>query len=173
MILTELPIGLAGGARTRPLELADLPTVHRLELELFPQDAWPIDMFLAEVQHPTRAYLVLEKPQEDGNYSIIGYAGCMTVGDTADVQTIAVIPSQEGYGYGRALLDFMSREAAARGAEQILLEVRADNPRAQRLYTRNGYEHIHTRPGYYGGGVDALIMRQDLTTSPKNQVDHD
>lgn len=167
----HLPTGLADGATARLMELADLPAVHTLELQLFPQDAWPIDMFLAEIQHPTRTYLVLEKPDTAGNVQVIGYAGCMTVGDTADVQTIAVTPDQEGHGYGRALLDFMTREATARGAERILLEVRADNPRAQRLYTRNGYTHIHTRPGYYGGGVDALIMQKTLT--PATEEHHD
>lgn len=165
MLLSPLPQGLAEGARLRELTLEDLPAVHALELKLFPQDAWPIDMFLAEVQHPSRGYLVLEVPGE-GGYQLAGYAGLMSLGDTADVQTIAVVPDQEGKGYGRAMLTYLAQEASARGAEQILLEVRADNPRAQRLYARNGYQQIHTRRGYYPGGVDALIMRAQLT--PQN-----
>jgi ribosomal-protein-alanine N-acetyltransferase len=40
--------------------------------------------------------------------------------------------------------------------------VRADNPRAQRLYLRFGFEQIHVRPRYYRDGVDALIMRLQL-----------
>ena len=38
----------------------------------------------------------------------------------------------------------------------------ADNPRAQQLYLRFGFEQIHIRPRYYRDGVDALIMRLQL-----------
>lgn len=145
------------GYAVRQLQLTDIEAVHTLELALFPADAWPLDMFLAEVTHETRGYIVAEF---DGK--VIAYAGVMSVGDTADVQTIAVAPDQEGKGLGRAMLIWMCDEAKARGAEQILLEVRADNPRAQDLYTRNGFAHIHTRKRYYNDGVDALIMLKEL-----------
>ena len=62
----------------------------------------------------------------------------------------------------------MIAEAGLRGAEALLLEVRADNEPAQALYAKHGFEHIHTRRGYYpsaGRGepaVDALIMRRPL-----------
>ena len=52
----------------------------------------------------------------------------------------------------------MHERARELGAERILLEVRADNPRAQRLYERNGYRAIHVRCGYYDDGTDAIIM---------------
>lgn len=161
MLQATLPTDLAQGARIREMTLHDVPAVHTHELELFPADAWPLEMFLAEISHETRGYVVLESAEPARE--IIGYAGVMSVAETADVQTIAVLPAYEGRGYGRALLDFLAREAAARGAEQILLEVRADNPRAQDLYLRNGYEQIHVRRRYYNDGVDALMMRRDLT----------
>lgn len=174
MLLTDLPTGLADGARAREMTLHDIPAVHALEMQLFPADAWPLDMFLAEITHETRGYIVLEIPT-DTEMQVIGYAGLMSVADTADVQTIAVTPAFEGRGYGRALLDFLAREAVARGAEQILLEVRADNPRAQDLYLKNGYQQIHVRRRYYNDGVDALIMRRDLTeiTPVQGETSHD
>lgn len=145
------------------MTLMDVPAVHTLESQLFPADAWPLDMFLAEIVHPTRGYIVLETvPEGSSETEIIGYAGVMSIAETADVQTIAIAPHHEGKGYGRTLLDFLTREARARGAEQILLEVRADNPRAQDLYQRNGYQQIHVRRGYYNDGVDAIIMRKEL-----------
>ncbi|MFW0182450.1 ribosomal protein S18-alanine N-acetyltransferase [Rothia sp. CCM 9417] len=163
MSLAALPTGLAGGVTARPMTLHDVPAVHTLELALFPADAWPLDMFLAEITHPSRAYILLEAPASDtGPAQVIGYAGCMSVADTADVQTIAVLPACQGLGYGRAMLDYLAREASARGAEKIMLEVRADNPRAQDLYRRNGYQHIHTRRRYYRDGVHALIMSKEL-----------
>lgn len=151
------------GARLRVAELADVQAMHRMETTLFPSDAWHIDMFLEELTHPTRTYYMLELPVEnpendEDNWRAIGYCGSMVVADTADVQTIGVLPEYEGRGFGRAMLEQMHERAREQGAERILLEVRADNPRAQRLYERNGYRAIHVRRGYYDDGTDAIIM---------------
>ncbi len=154
---------LALGARLRVAELADVQAMHRMETTLFPADAWHIDMFLEELTHPTRTYYMLELPGEnpendEGDWRAIGYCGTMVVADTADVQTIGVLPEYEGKGFGRAMLEQMHERARELGAERILLEVRADNPRAQRLYERNGYRAIHVRRRYYDDGTDAIIM---------------
>lgn len=155
--------GLAIGARLRVAELPDVQAMHAMETTLFPADAWHIDMFLEELTHPTRTYYMLELPVEnpesdEGGWRAIGYCGTMVVADTADVQTIGVLPEYEGHGFGRAMLEQMHERAREQGAERILLEVRADNPRAQRLYERNGYRAIHVRRGYYDDGTDAIIM---------------
>jgi [ribosomal protein S18]-alanine N-acetyltransferase len=43
----------------------------------------------------------------------------------------------------------------------VLLEVRADNEVAQRLYTRRGFEEIGRRRGYYQpSGDDAVVMKR-------------
>ncbi|WP_258806237.1 ribosomal protein S18-alanine N-acetyltransferase [Pseudarthrobacter sp. NS4] len=137
----------------------DVPAVNALEQRLFPVDAWPLDMFFDELAQPeTRRYLVAEST--DG---IVGYAGLMCIEPIADVQTIAVVPGYEGMGIGSTLLTNLIDEARRRNAADVLLEVRADNPRAQRLYLRFGFEQIHVRPRYYRDGVDALIMRLQLT----------
>ena len=154
---------LALGARLRVAELADVQAMHRMETTLFPADAWHIDMFLEELTHPTRNYYMLELPVEDpesdeGGWRAIGYCGTMVVADTADVQTIGVLPEYEGHGFGRAMLEKMHERAREQGAERILLEVRADNPRAQHLYEHNGYRAIHVRRRYYEDGTDAIIM---------------
>jgi ribosomal-protein-alanine N-acetyltransferase len=157
--------GLSGQARligpevtVRDMLPADIPAVHELEVRLFPVDAWPLQMFVDELSQPeTRRYLIAETP--DG---IIGYAGLMCIEPIADVQTIAVIPEYEGKGIGTALLTELINESRRRGAADVLLEVRADNPRAQQLYRRFGFEQIHVRRNYYRDGVDALIMRLEL-----------
>ena len=146
------------GVILRNMTAADIPAVHELERRLFPVDAWPLQMFAAELaQAQTRRYLVAERAGE-----IVGYAGLMCIQPIADVQTIAVVPEEEGRGIGSALLTELIRESRLRRAEDVLLEVRADNPRAQQLYRRYGFEQIHVRPRYYRDGVDALIMRLRL-----------
>ncbi|MCC3296607.1 ribosomal protein S18-alanine N-acetyltransferase [Arthrobacter caoxuetaonis] len=139
---------------------ADIPAVDTLEKAMFPVDAWPTQMFYDELaQSDTRSYYVAQAP--DG--TVIGYAGLMCVLPIADVQTIAVNSGHEGAGTGSRLLATLLDEAKSRGADDVLLEVRADNPRAQDLYRRFGFEQIHVRPRYYRDGVDALIMRLYLS----------
>jgi N6-L-threonylcarbamoyladenine synthase/ribosomal-protein-alanine N-acetyltransferase len=54
-------------------------------------------------------------------------------------------------------------EARDRGATEVFLEVRADNPPAQQLYERLGFEPIAVRAAYYQPeGVDAVIMRLSI-----------
>lgn len=153
----------------RPMTAADIAPVLELENRLFPRDAWPESFFYDELSHAepsasperaTRWYWVME--QRSPEPRILGYAGMMCVLPIADVQTIAVAPEAQGRGLGTRLLRTIIEAARQRRAEQVLLEVRADNPGAQALYRREGFEHIHTRPRYYPGGEDALIMQKPL-----------
>lgn len=179
MLLPPDPV-LPAGYAMRPMEWSDLPGVHALEERLFPLDAWPLSFFEEELaqagpEHDggTRAYRVITGPVPgdagEGAGTVVGYCGLMCVPPLADVQTIAVVPEAEGHGLGTAMLQWMAIESGRRRARDLLLEVRADNQRAQALYTRHGFEHIHTRAGYYPGDaeagtgrVDALIMRRHL-----------
>lgn len=146
---------------TRVMTVADLTEVWELEKTLFPVDAWPFDMFVGELAlTDTRNYWVVEDAGR-----IVAYCGLMCVLPLADVQTIAVIPEYEGRGIGSHLLRTMVECAVGRSATDLLLEVRADNPRAQGLYERFGFESIHRRPRYYRDGVDAVIMRKVLIPS--------
>ncbi|MBY8881817.1 ribosomal protein S18-alanine N-acetyltransferase [Actinacidiphila acidipaludis] len=149
----------------------DLDAVLALEHDLFPEDAWSRGMFwseLADARHPaaTRTYVVAE--QGDGR--IVGYAGLAAVAGTADVQTIAAARDHWGTGLGALLLTTLLRAATAAECHEVLLEVRVDNPRAQRLYERFGFAAIGVRKGYYQpGNVDAVVMR--LADPAQNTVE--
>jgi ribosomal-protein-alanine N-acetyltransferase len=147
--------------RLRELRRADMPRIMALELELFPEDAWTPEMFDSESAQPAsrRLYLVAEEGD-----TLAGYAGMMfTGGPQADVVTLAVDPSRWGRGTGTALLTALVDEAARRGCTEVLLEVRQDNPRARRLYQREGFTEVGIRRGYYQpSGVDAVVMRKAL-----------
>ncbi|WP_176735631.1 ribosomal protein S18-alanine N-acetyltransferase [Actinacidiphila rubida] len=139
----------------------DLDGVLALEHDLFPEDAWSRGMFwseLADTGHPaaSRTYLVAE----DGAGRLVGYAGLAAIAGTGDVQTIAAARDHWGTGLGARLLTELLRAATAAECHEVLLEVRVDNPRAQRLYERFGFAAIGVRKGYYQpGNVDALVMR--------------
>ena len=78
------------------------------------------------------------------------------------MQTVGTVAAAQGRGIGAAQLRWMAAEAAARGASALMLEVRASNAVARRLYARHGFEELHVRRRYYPGGEDAVIMRKAL-----------
>lgn len=143
--------------QTVPFRWWHIPQVVQLERELFPEDAWSPEQFWQELAQPTRSYVVVETGDE-----VVAYAGAFITPPDADVQTVAVRASAQGHGLGRALVERLLEEMARRGARQALLEVRADNASALRLYERLGFERIAQRSRYYPDGGDALIMRRSL-----------
>jgi [ribosomal protein S18]-alanine N-acetyltransferase len=142
----------------RPMRWWDVEALLPLERELFGPDAWSAETWWGELAQvgsrgAARWYVVA---CEDA--SICGYAGTSVNGSEAEVMTIAVAPAAQGAGLGARLLKALLQNACERGATQMLLEVRADNDAAQRLYARHGFEQIARRRGYYGD-TDGLIMR--------------
>ncbi|GHF88876.1 ribosomal-protein-alanine acetyltransferase [Streptomyces filamentosus] len=152
---------VTGEAVLREMRWWDLPEVLALEADLFPEDAWSEGMFWSELAHArgpraTRRYVVAEAPSGE----LAGYAGLAAAGGLGDVQTIAVSRAQWGTGLGARLLTDLLQHATAFECDEVLLEVRVDNTRAQKLYERFGFEPIGFRRGYYQpGNVDALVMR--------------
>ncbi|WP_182478446.1 ribosomal protein S18-alanine N-acetyltransferase, partial [Clavibacter phaseoli] len=150
----------------RTAEVADLPALMHLETTTFVSDAWSADAMRGELT-ARHGWYVVAVDEADG--AILGYAGlsCPRGAHAADVQTIAVADGSRGRGIGRALLTRLVAEAHSRGAREVLLEVRADNPVAQSLYSSLGFEAIAVRPHYYQpDDVDAVVMRVALTATP-------
>ena len=135
---------------------ADLPTLFAIEAELYPIDAWSLDIFDSEFDGipDTRYYVVAESDE------IIGYAGLFSplAGEVADIQTMTVVKSEQGKGIGKALLKLLVIEALRREAPDVLLEVREDNASAIGLYQSAGFEEISRRKNYYAPGIHAVIM---------------
>ena len=144
----------------RRATLDDVPGIMELERSTFVSDAWSEHAMAAEVGGDHRYYLVAFEPEHPER--VDGYAGLLALGAgaDADIQTIAVAPHARRHGLGRALMRALIGEARKRGARDVFLEVRADNPAAQSLYRSLGFQEIGVRPKYYQpDGVDALVMR--------------
>ncbi|MFD2341035.1 tRNA (adenosine(37)-N6)-threonylcarbamoyltransferase complex transferase subunit TsaD [Clavibacter tessellarius] len=155
----------------RPATLDDLGALMHLETTTFVTDAWSSDAMRGELASRHGWYAVAV---DEGTDAILGYAGlsCPRGAQAADVQTIAVAEPARGRGIGRALLTRLVAEAHARGAREVLLEVRADNPVAQALYSSLGFEAIAVRPHYYQpDDVDAVVMRVALGATPPSVAD--
>lgn len=138
----------------------DLDAIMAIENRSFPTDAWSAEAMAAELASPHGRYLVDE---HDG--VVVGYGGVRALRGSADadIQTIALDADHRGAGRGRALLRALLDAARERGAREMFLEVRADNPSAEGLYLSEGFVEIGRRPRYYQpDGVDAIVMRLAL-----------
>ena len=143
----------------REMAWPDIPVLAALDAELFRDDAWSEPTWWAELAgRPSRDYVVAA----DGD-RITGYAGLNHGGDVADVMTLAVAPGAQGGGLGDELLTELVGRADRGGAGALMLEVRADNGPALRLYARHGFERISVRRRYYQpGDLDAIVMRRRI-----------
>jgi ribosomal-protein-alanine N-acetyltransferase len=141
----------------------DLDTIMALETSTFASDAWSADSMSSELRSEHTYYLFAF--DSSSPKVLAGYGGLLAPqgsGD-GDIQTLAVAESARRNGLGRTLVTALVAEAAARGATQVFLEVRADNPAARALYDSLGFEQIAIRENYYQpDGVDAQIMRVTL-----------
>ena len=145
-------------APVRTATVDDLAAVMAIEHASFPTDAWS-EPAMRETFESGDAFVA------EDDRGVVGYAAVLAPAGSgdADVLTIAVAEASRGEGTGRALLDAMVGTAVDRGARRVFLEVRADNPVAQHLYTVRGFRPVGRRPRYYlPYGVDAVVMRLDL-----------
>jgi tRNA threonylcarbamoyl adenosine modification protein YeaZ/ribosomal-protein-alanine acetyltransferase len=153
------PGGVGGRMRLREMVWQDIPVLAGLDAQLFVGDAWDEPTWWAELAaRPRRDYVVAV---EGGQ--VVGYAGLDHGPDVADVMAVAVAPGHQGRGLGDELMRELGRRAAAAGAGALVLEVRADNAPALRLYQRHGFEQVRVRHRYYQpDDVDALVMRRRI-----------
>ena len=95
------------------------------------------------------------------NNQIIGFAICQTVSDEATLFNIAIVPSHQGNGLGKLLLNELIARLKEKGVQTLWLEVRESNP-ARFLYEKIGFNKVDIRKNYYpkpsGGRENAVVM---------------
>ena len=92
----------------------------------------------------------------DGKFA--GYAGMLCVLDEGQICNVAVCPAFRRMGVGEALMAAQREIALSRGITVMMLEVRASNTAAQRLYEKMGWEKLGTRKNFYSSPrEDALL----------------
>lgn len=140
--------------RITPMRRRDLKAVIAIERRIFPSP-WSIGLYMSEIAQPaTRAYFTAFVGEE-----LVGYAGMMVVVGEAHVTNIGVAPEWQRHGVGRRLLLCLAREARARSAQHLTLEVRVSNVGAQALYHEFGFVPAGIRKNYYAEvHEDALVM---------------
>ena len=139
---------------------------------------WPPSAYLHELNDPGGRVWVAEQTLEApleyrspfpgpiegfirpaGGPAVVGVVVVWLVVDEAHIATLAVHPELRRQGIGQRLLCTALAEAAQAGAVAAMLEVRAGNITAQKLYQNFGFETVGRRPRYYRDNQeDALLM---------------
>ena len=83
----------------------------------------------------------------DGEFA--GYAGMLCVLDEGQICNVAVCPPFRRMGVGEALMTAQRNAGLIRGLSVMMLEVRASNTAAQRLYEKLGWEKVGVRKNFY------------------------
>lgn len=137
-----------------PMRRRHVRSVLAIEAQVYPRP-WSHSLFLSELAlRTTRAYFVARVGRD-----IVGYAGVMMSMEDGHVTTIAVDPAWQRHAIGTRLLIALTREALAREARNLTLEVRLSNLGAQHLYRRFGFSPVGVRKNYYPEtNEDALVM---------------
>lgn len=155
----------------RPMRSADLDAVLSIAASSPEAPAWQCAHYLAYLTPPEppllRAALVALN-----SGSVIGFAAATLVLDPSgtanpenrcELETIAVDAGTRRQGLGSALLNAVIAWAEERGSRRFILEVRASNSAALRLYERHGFRREGLRPNYYADPVeDAVLLGRTL-----------
>ena len=111
-----------------PMRRRHLRAVLRIEKQVYPRP-WSQSLFVSELALRTSRVYVVARVGRD----VVGYAGLMMSLTDGHVTTIAVDPAWHRHGIGTRLLLALSREALAREAQALTLEVRLSNKPAQEM----------------------------------------
>jgi ribosomal-protein-alanine N-acetyltransferase len=138
----------------RKMSPDDIDEIWRLEQDLFTLP-WSKASLLFEAGDNRNALSIVIT---DGG-AVVGYGIGWFVSDEFHIGNVAVARERQGRGIGKQLVEYMLKEALARGVAIATLEVRVSNVRAIALYRKYGFKGVAIRKRYYGdNGEDALVM---------------
>ncbi len=122
-------------------------------------EPWTEEGFRAQLTRPeARIWLARVGPET------IGFLAAHRVLEELQVLALGVVPAARRQGTGRGLLE--RALASEPGLREVHLEVRSNDADAQAFYGRLGFAPVGRRPGFYPGGVDAVLMCRALPPGP-------
>ncbi len=137
-----------------PMVEADLAAVLEIE-RLASPSPWTQGIFLHELQ---LAFSRIVLARSGAAQSVLGFACWWEVASEIHILNVAVHPSQQRRGIGKALVRLILDDGMAAGATVAGLEVRAENRAGLALYERCGFARVGQRQDYYGSGQHAILM---------------
>ncbi len=139
----------------RKADAADLSAVERIECEQF-SNPWNKDYYAAELVNSISHFFVIAEPCRNVP---VGYMLFWRLAGELELHKIAVDAAWQRRGLASRLLDFFLRTGRSWGCERAVLEVRASNTPAIRLYEKYGFRLVGRRANYYDRPMeDALVF---------------
>lgn len=127
----------------RKATLSDALQIARCEEVSFPL---PLSEKSIEEMLKNPIYLFLAAEQ---NGVFAGHAVCCLAGDDTEIVSVAVLPEFRRQKHAERLMEEIKNISRQKNAENILLEVRASNLAAIRLYEKTGFTKIALRKNFY------------------------
>jgi len=148
------------GIVIRDFKTEDFEVLWRMDQECFPPgisySKRELGAYLS--QRGVFALVATGKPGGEAQGFIV-----VQTGITGHVITIDVAPKARRSGVGSLLIDAAEERLRASGARAVGLETAVDNLAALSFYKRHGYSVVRTWPRYYSNGVDALVLKKQLS----------
>lgn len=142
---------------TRVFSPTDIPAVTRIVKESLGE------------QYPPSLYLTVHNLWREGfmvaveNGEIVAFLAAVPTGaKVARVLMLAVAKSKRRMSLGRVLMQVLYENAAARGLDTVILEVRKSNRTAIAFYEREGFQSFGEISNFYSNGEDAWKLMKVL-----------
>jgi len=98
--------------------------------------------------------------------SLVGYVAASVKNSrsqlSAWLDSIAVLPASRRRGIGYQLMRRFTKEAKRRACKSVMLQVAAANENGILFFSRQGFRKVRHLPGYYGKGLDGILMKLDI-----------
>jgi ribosomal-protein-alanine N-acetyltransferase len=155
-----VPPGLSSelqGVIIRNLRIEDHLAIGKILAESPEAALWSADSLLAAASGGMRAWVA------ELNGEMSGVLVGRMAADEFEILNLAVLRAHRRRGIASRLLDTALRWSRGTGTKRMLLEVRASNDAAIRLYARHGFSACGRRSQYYQNPAeDALLFARAL-----------
>ncbi|MCW0953329.1 ribosomal protein S18-alanine N-acetyltransferase [Weissella ceti] len=142
----------------KPIDALEIFTLADQSFEGSP---WTQKAFETDLANKWTDYSVLLQDNEP-----VGFASGTLIADELSISHVAIIKAQQGLGLGKILLSEWLAHFPAN--TRALLEVRAGNQAARRLYEKIGFTSYYVREGYYHNPTEDAVMMEYFTTGKES-----
>ena len=136
----------------------DLDRVMEIAASLNNAPQWSCAAYRAALEQdatPRRIAMVTDGGQAG---KVVGLAVASLIPPQAELETIAVDTHFQRCGLARGLFAELAGRLRLAGVTEVILEVRASNEPALRLYRRLGFVETGRRPRYYQAPEDDAVL---------------
>lgn len=138
-------------------ELRHIEQLEQIEQACFSMP-WTKEQLKGQLLDSCHVFIVAESGE-----AVLGYVGMMYIIDEGYISNVAVAPEYRRQGIADALIDELTRRAAALYLAFVTLEARQSNSPAIALYKKHGFVPVGVRKNYYElPKEDAVLMTKFL-----------